>query len=60
MKPKTIEIDIDLPILPNFLRTTDGKSFPIYMATEETLRAVGQEWTDALVALAKQRKDQQP
>lgn len=45
-----------LPTLPNFLRTEDGYVVPIESLTEDQLREIGQQWTDALMGKARDRK----
>lgn len=51
-----IEVDVELPSLPNFVKV-GGNSIDIADVSEETLRQIGAEWTEALVANARLRRD---
>ena len=44
-----------LPTLPNFLLSDTGVSAGIESFTEEQLREVGKQWTEALVQKARDR-----
>jgi len=38
-----------LPMLPNSLRTEADEAVPIESLTQDQLREIGQQWTDALM-----------
>lgn len=44
-----------LPTLPNFLRTEGDEAVPIESLTQEQLREIGQQWTDALMRKARDK-----
>jgi hypothetical protein len=44
-----------LPTLPNFLRTEGDEAVPIESLTQEQLREIGQQWTDALLRKARDK-----
>lgn len=45
-----------LPTLPNFLRTEGDEAVPIESLTQEQLREIGQQWTDALLRKARDKR----
>lgn len=51
----TVTAQVEIPRVPNFLRMTDGKSLPVYAASEKSLREIGALWTEALVQRAKEQ-----
>ena len=51
-----VTVDVGVPHVPNFLRRSDGTTFPIDGLTDEGLREVGKAWTEALVARAQKRR----
>lgn len=53
---KQIQITIEVPDTPNFLRYGDRKVLPISDFTEAELREIGKQWTESLVKKAKKRK----
>lgn len=55
-KTISVTISIELPQVPNYLRTGDGKPVPLSAATEEALRELGESWTEALVMRARQQR----
>lgn len=50
-----IKIECEVPIVPNFLKTANGQ-VPITAVTEEALRELGKQWTEALVMKARQQR----
>lgn len=50
------EQKICLPSLPNFIRDETEKAISIADFTEEQLREIGKQWTEALVRKAKTKK----
>ncbi len=44
-----------LPTLPNFLRTEGDEAVPIESLTQDLLREIGQQWTEALMRKARDR-----
>lgn len=54
-----IEMELDIPNLPNFLKVlnTDGGCVDVADVPEEALRALGEEWTESLVLHAAERRE---
>ncbi len=52
-----ITIECEVPLVPNFLKTPAGQ-VPIQAVTEEALRELGKQWTEALVMKARQKREQ--
>lgn len=50
-----IKIDCEIPQIPNFLKTASGQ-VPITAVTEEALKELGKQWTEALVMRARQMR----
>ena len=51
---KQTQIEIDIPSLPNFIKSKDGKSvIPIAEFTEKELQEIGKEWTKQLITKSK-------
>lgn len=44
----TVTTELEIPTLPNFIRTQTGESVPIRQLTWEQIDAIGQAWTKAL------------
>ncbi len=53
---KTIEVEIEIPMVPNFLRYGDRKLLPLSAFSEEELRDVAAAWTKELLSKAKSKK----
>lgn len=51
-----IKIECEVPLVPNFLKTPNGQ-VPIHAVTEEALRELGKQWTEALVMKARQKRE---
>lgn len=52
------KIKLQIPTLPNYIRSEDGKSgFHISTLTEAELRKIAREWGKALVAKSKSKKE---
>jgi hypothetical protein len=49
---------VQLPSLPNFIRDADDKAISIVDLSEEQLREIGKQWTDALVRKAASKRHQ--
>ncbi len=49
-------VELRLPTLPNFIRTENGDLIPIAQLSENELRHLGAQWTEALVNLAAKRR----
>ena len=52
------EVDIEIPSLPNFIRTSDQhfrSVISISEFSEEELQKIGEEWTCALIKKAKKK-----
>lgn len=50
---KTIEVTIEIPETPNFIRYGDRKTLPVSDFTEKELREIGRQWTGGLVKKSK-------
>lgn len=50
-----ISQEFRLPILPGYIVTTDGVSIAVETFSEEQLREIGKQWTEALVKKARDR-----
>ena len=51
------QMEVVLPSLPNFIRTPHKDvSVPIEDLTEDQLREIGKEWTEALIQKSRQRR----
>lgn len=46
-----------LPTLPNFIRTENDEAVPIADLTRDQLREIGQQWTEALLRKADDKRD---
>lgn len=53
-----IKITVDVPTVPNYLKTEDGKSVPLWSLTDDSLRQLGAEWTAALLKRAKEQREE--
>lgn len=49
-------IEVEMPMIPNFLRLKTGSVVPISDFKDSALRKIGKEWTEALVKCAKKRR----
>lgn len=60
MKTKIVvktEMEILLPLLPNFVRTSHKDvAIPLADLTEEQVRDIGKQWTDALVEKFRKKR----
>jgi hypothetical protein len=55
---KSIDINIEIPSVPNFLRSKDQHSvISIKDFTKKELEVIGAEWTKALIKQAQKRKN---
>lgn len=50
---KSLEVEIEIPVTPNFIRYGQRKNLPIHEFTEEELREIGAQWTENLVKAAR-------
>ena len=49
-------IEIEIPLTPNFIRTKNGYSMPIKNFTDNELKKVGKLWTQKLIENAHKLK----
>ncbi len=56
MKVLTVSMSVEIPRVPNFLRTSDGKTVPLYAVTEDGLRELGKQWIENLVLHSREMK----
>lgn len=52
---KTLEIELEIPMTPNFIRYGERKHIPIQDFTIEELREIGKQWTENLIKAAKKK-----
>lgn len=48
-----LNVEAKLPVIPNFIRAQVGgqeQTLPVMAFTEDDLRKIGQQWTEALIA----------
>lgn len=51
-----IKIKLELPSLPNFLRTKLGDYMAVEELSDEEIKELGAEWTAALIAMAHKKR----
>lgn len=51
-----ITVTLVTPLVPNFIRTADGKSIPIEDVNDKTLRAMAKRWRELLLMKARGRR----
>lgn len=57
MKIKAVvEKELELPSVPNFIRTTQNDVIAIEDLEDEVLRGLGRLWTDELVKKAREKR----
>ena len=56
MKRPTVSEPVQLPSLPNFLRTDSGAVIPIESVSDAGLRQLGKLWVEALIRRNRNRK----
>lgn len=54
---KILEVNIEIPMTPNFIRYGERKNLPIADFTEKELREIGKQWTENLVKAAKKKRE---
>jgi hypothetical protein len=52
----SVRIQLKIPTLPNFISTLDGRPLDVKDIPDDTLRKIGQMWTDKLLQHARKRK----
>ena len=57
MKTINVKLTIDVPKVPNFLRTSDGQSVPLCAITDDGLREIAEQWTCDLLARSKEQSE---
>jgi hypothetical protein len=53
----TVETQLEIPALPNFIRTQTGESVPIRDLTRAQVGAISKAWTEALIDKAQRAHD---
>lgn len=46
----TAQVEIEIPLPINFLKTTDGKSLPVAAVSKKDLRAIAKAWSEELIS----------
>jgi len=54
---KKITLDIEIPLVPNYIRDIHARSIHISEFSEEELRDIGSEWIEELVKKARNKKN---
>jgi hypothetical protein len=49
----TVTTQLEVPSVPNFIRTKTGESMPIKDLTREQMEAIGKAWMEALIEKAR-------
>jgi hypothetical protein len=55
VKTIQVKLTVDVPQVPNFLRTSDGQSVPLCAVTDDGLREIAAQWTADLLARSKEQ-----
>jgi hypothetical protein len=55
MKTINVKLTVDVPTVPNYLRTSDGQSVPLCAITDDGLREIAEQWTRDLLARSKEQ-----
>ncbi len=50
-------MEVETPLVPNFLRLSDGQSVPLCAVTEDGLREIAAAWTEELLKKAKKQAE---
>lgn len=53
---KILEIEIEIPMVPNFIRYGERKTLPVSHFSDEELKEIGIAWTAELIKKAKQMR----
>ncbi len=52
-----IEVDLVLPMQPNYLKTVTGQTVDVSDLNDEQLQEIGKQWTVQLIQHARDRRD---
>ena len=55
-KDLQVTVQAEVPSVPNFIRLSDGQTFPVHAFTVKDLKKIGKEWTEALIRKGTQLK----
>jgi hypothetical protein len=55
MKTIHVELLVDVPKVPNFLRVSDGQSVPVCAVSDDGLREMAKQWTKDLLERASEQ-----
>jgi hypothetical protein len=55
MKTINVKLTVDVPMVPNYLRTSDGQSVPLCAVTDDGLREIAKQWTRDLLDRSKEQ-----
>ena len=50
MRTIKVKMTVEVPQVPNFLRTSDGQTIPLCAVSDVGLRELAREWTENLIA----------
>ena len=55
MKTINVKLTVDVPTVPNYLRTSDGQSVPLCAISDDGLREIAEQWKLDLLAHSKEQ-----
>lgn len=58
--PLTVDCEVEIPKVPNFIRLSSGVTIDIKDIHESTLAKLGDSWKEALLVTARERKRELP
>ena len=53
----TVTTSLEVPTVPNFIKTQIGESVPIKDLTHEQMEAIGKAWTEALIEKSRRANE---
>lgn len=51
-----VTMQVNIPSVPNYLKLSDEQVVPLYAITDDGLREIGKQWTEALIARSREMK----
>ena len=56
----TLEVEVQVPRLPNFIIAIDGTSIPVQKFSDADLLEIAQRWTEMLIEKARHDRKHRP
>jgi hypothetical protein len=53
----TVETQLEIPSIPNFVRTQTGESIPIRELTDAQIETIGKAWAEEFLKKAQRARD---